>query len=240
LEEKEVSKPIVYVIDDNQADLVMARLLLRKEGCEPHLFQNQLEALRVLEKETPSLILLDFEMPEMTGVEVLKRIRRKPHLHNVPVIMVTGKSDIEDVKIAIASGANDYIVKPLDPEVFEMKLWRLLKNFNKTEKVKQDWVEYIIGQTAEQNVQLQIDAKVVSIGEVSLTVQTNSAIPLNLNISVKLPFLKDLDIPLLPLSVLSCEEVGDFYRVKCNIIGLPEKELQKIRLFCKTLWKSQK
>jgi CheY-like chemotaxis protein len=236
----DASKPHVYVIDDNAADLVMARLLLRKEGCEPHLFEDQVKALDILKQEKPNLILLDIEMPAITGLDVLKRLRRRPHLQSVPIVMVTGRSDIADVKTAIASGANDYIVKPLDPEIFEAKLWRLLKDFVKEERARQDWFEFILGQTAEQEVQLQMDARIISIGEVSLTIQTNSAIPVNLNFYVKLPFLSELDIPILPLSVISCEEDGDFYRAKCNIIGLPEKELQKIRLFCKTLLHNQK
>jgi DNA-binding response OmpR family regulator len=234
------TKPQVYVIDDNAADLVMARLLLRKEGCEPHLFEDQSKALETLSKETPNLILLDIEMPGISGLDLLKRLRRKVHLQNVPIVMVTGKSDIADVRTAIASGANDYIVKPLDPEIFEAKLWRMLKDFAKKEKAQQNWVEFMLEKTVEQEVQLQMDARVISIGEVSLTIQTNSAIPLNLNFYVKLPFLKELDIPLLPLSVLSCQEDGDFYKVKCNIIGMPEKELQKIRLFCRALWLHQK
>lgn len=234
------SKPRVFVIDDNPADLVMARLLLSKEGCEPHLFEEQVKALKTLEQDVPDLILLDIEMPGLTGLDVLKRIRHKQNLLTVPVMMVTGKSEIESVKIAIASGANDYIVKPLDPEIFQTKLWRLLKGGHGKEKAGKDWVEYMMTQTAGQNVQFQVDAKVISIGEVSATFQTKSAVPLNFNFFVKLPFLKELDIDILPLSVLSCDEDGEFFTVKCNIIGLPEKDLQKIRLFCRTLWTSQK
>ena len=65
-------------------------------------------------KENFDLVLLDVEMPEMNGLEVLKRIRQRYSASELPVVMVTGKSRSEEIVDALELGANDYVTKPLD------------------------------------------------------------------------------------------------------------------------------
>ena len=79
---------------------------------------NGLDALKILEKEgdSISLILLDVNMPEMNGIEALKRIKADPRWSKIPVMMVTSESERAHVIEAIQSGASSYLAKPFAPE----------------------------------------------------------------------------------------------------------------------------
>ena len=79
---------------------------------------NGLEALKILEKEgdSISLVLLDVNMPEMNGIEALKRIKADPRWSKIPVMMVTSESERAHVIEAIQSGASSYLAKPFAPE----------------------------------------------------------------------------------------------------------------------------
>lgn len=94
-----------------------------------------MRALQYLKRNIPDLIILDIEMPEVDGYQMLEMIREKPELEEVPIIFLTSNSDKEHVIKAVKNGANDYAVKPIDEEVFMDKIRKLLKE----EKEKLSW-----------------------------------------------------------------------------------------------------
>ena len=77
---------------------------------------NGEEGLAVIEKERPSLVFLDIMMPGMTGYEVCRAVREKPHLDGVSMILLTAKGQVTDREEGLASGALDYLTKPFDPD----------------------------------------------------------------------------------------------------------------------------
>ena len=87
-------------------------------GIETLNAANGIEALKVLEKEgsSISLILLDVNMPEMNGIELLKKVKASPQWASIPVMMVTSESERASVIEAIRSGASSYLAKPFAPE----------------------------------------------------------------------------------------------------------------------------
>lgn len=106
-------RPKILIVDDSELvhDVIidqMQHLNLNFDGAE-----NGKEALKYLEGKIPHLILLDIEMPGMNGFELLKRIRKNPATKLVPVIVITGSSDVADREKAFQLGANDFITKPL-------------------------------------------------------------------------------------------------------------------------------
>jgi len=78
--------------------------------------------LKALEKNIPDLILLDVEMPEMNGYEVIKRIKGKPETAHIPVIFLTAKSDDENELEGLSLGAIDYIIKPFSPALLRKRI----------------------------------------------------------------------------------------------------------------------
>lgn len=78
-----------------------------------------------------SIVFCDWVMPEVTGMEVVKRCRAIERLRNLPIIMVTAEADQESVVSAIAAGTSDYIVKPFSPETLEKKIVKIMSKFTR-------------------------------------------------------------------------------------------------------------
>jgi len=87
--------------------------------------EDGVRALQLLENNKVDLILLDWNMPNMDGMEFLKRIRAKPEYENLPVIMVTSESARYSVVEALQNGASDYIVKPIHEKILMKKLYEI-------------------------------------------------------------------------------------------------------------------
>jgi len=107
----------ILVIDDNDDIRGLLSLVLQKEGYEVLEAAGGSVALIKINESKPDLILLDVMMPGLSGLEVLATIResREKKISEVPVIMITAKSTIDDIDAAIELGANSYIVKPFRP-----------------------------------------------------------------------------------------------------------------------------
>ncbi|MCX7625635.1 MAG: response regulator [Candidatus Sumerlaeaceae bacterium] len=109
----------ILVVDDNDLNVEMLCMRLRRSGYEATGVFSGHQALAALEKEPYDLVVLDIMMPEMDGIEVLQEIRKRFTLSDLPVIMATAKAESTDMVKAFESGANDYVTKPID-------LWVLL------------------------------------------------------------------------------------------------------------------
>jgi CheY-like chemotaxis protein len=103
---------IVVVVDDNADVRELIVLILESEGFKTLQASNGLEALTILDSQQCDLVLLDVMMPEMSGIEVVKRIRKDLMHRKLPILMITAQTSIDDVEEAILQGANSYLVKP--------------------------------------------------------------------------------------------------------------------------------
>jgi DNA-binding response OmpR family regulator len=113
--------PRVLVVDDEPDAVELLQEFLAAKGYEVLTATGGEEALRIVREERPHLILLDVRMPGMNGLEVLRHVRQIDQ--EVGVIMVTAVSEEETGREALALGAFDYIVKPLDLAYLERSLW---------------------------------------------------------------------------------------------------------------------
>jgi DNA-binding response OmpR family regulator len=102
----------ILVVDDNLDSVLILRSMLEAQGFNVRVAQSGLEALDRLKEEVPDLVLLDVMMPEMSGFEVLERIKSTHATSRVPVILVTAKVQDEDVMTGYQYGADYYITKP--------------------------------------------------------------------------------------------------------------------------------
>ena len=105
----------VLVVDDNEINLRLVRHALEGRGFSVDTVTSGPEALAALERCRPDLVILDILMPDMSGMEVLDRIKANPRTADIPVIMLTAKAGDEDVIAGYRSGADYFIVKPLVP-----------------------------------------------------------------------------------------------------------------------------
>lgn len=102
---------LVFVVDDNDSNLTMAALALEK-NYKILTIPSANKMFNVLTKKQPDLILLDIEMPEMTGLEAIAKLRENPAWKDIPVIFLTGHEEDNVLEQAKESGAIDVIQKP--------------------------------------------------------------------------------------------------------------------------------
>ncbi|MCU1675692.1 MAG: response regulator receiver modulated diguanylate cyclase [Frankiales bacterium] len=105
----------VLVVDDDKSVAGFIATNLRLEGFDVRLAHDGDDALDEVQRDAPDLVLLDWGMPRMDGIEVCERMRADPHTAHIPVLLVTGRSRAVDKVMGLAAGADDYIVKPFDP-----------------------------------------------------------------------------------------------------------------------------
>jgi two-component system, sensor histidine kinase and response regulator len=104
----------LLVVDDNELNRDMLSRRLQRVGHTVAVAIDGKQALELIGEGTFDLILLDIMMPEISGIEVLKRLRQKYTVAELPIIMVTAKDQSEDIVEALSLGANDYVTKPID------------------------------------------------------------------------------------------------------------------------------
>ncbi len=108
-------KPMILVVEDENALVTLLHYNLEREGFRVVSASDGEEALIVAKEETPDLILLDWMLPLMSGVEVCRRMRRMPDLGETPIIMLTARGEESDKVRGLESGADDYVTKPFSP-----------------------------------------------------------------------------------------------------------------------------
>jgi putative two-component system response regulator len=118
-------KPIILAVDDMSMNLRTIKTILEKEY-EVRLAKSGELALGILKNTPVRLVLLDIEMPGMSGFEVIDEIKKRPHCKNTPVIFITSHATPELIVSAYEHGAGDYIIKPINPQVLEKKVQALL------------------------------------------------------------------------------------------------------------------
>jgi len=109
-----MDKPLILIVDDEPVNQFLLEGLLGENGYDTITASDGFKCIEILGSKTPDLILLDIMMPKMSGIEVLGKIMENETWRLVPVIMVTAKSTIEDVKESLDMGAIDYIKKPFN------------------------------------------------------------------------------------------------------------------------------
>ena len=102
----------VLVVEDEDALATLLEYNLAKEGYEISLAPDGEEALLRVDEEAPDLVILDWMLPKVSGIEVCRRLRQGPKTRNIPIIMLTARGEETDRIRGLDTGADDYVVKP--------------------------------------------------------------------------------------------------------------------------------
>lgn len=105
----------VLIVDDNRANLKLARVVLSLEGLEVRTALSAEEALTVLESYAPDLILMDLQLPGIDGLTLTRQLKADPNRQHIVVLAVTAYAMKGDMDKALAAGCDGYISKPFDP-----------------------------------------------------------------------------------------------------------------------------
>lgn len=128
--------PTILVVDDNLQNLELILAYLEDIDCHCLSAEGGEEALEIIEKTPPDLVLLDVMMPKISGFEVCKRIKNNPKTENIPVIMVTALSEMGDIERAINSGTDDFLSKPVNKLELLTRVRTMLKLKNLTDQLE--------------------------------------------------------------------------------------------------------
>ncbi|WP_424814755.1 phosphate regulon transcriptional regulator PhoB [Roseococcus sp. YIM B11640] len=121
------ARPTILVVEDEAALLALLRYNLERQGFQVEEATDGQEALLRIAEAKPDLVLLDWMLPAMSGIEVCRQIRRRPATRDLPVIMVTARTEDQDAVRALDTGADDYIAKPFAVEALLARIRALLR-----------------------------------------------------------------------------------------------------------------
>lgn len=119
-----MSQDLILIVDDEQNIIELGRLYLENEGYQVEAAGDGLEALEKFERVQPALIVLDLMLPELNGWEVCKKIRA---MSDVPIIMLTARTDDVDKIVGLELGADDYMTKPYNPRELVARVKAVLR-----------------------------------------------------------------------------------------------------------------
>ena len=109
--------PAVLLVDDNHAAVTLTAATLQRLGCRTFLAGDGEKALRILEGQSSiDVVVTDVDMPQVNGLELLRRIKRSAKYKDLPVILCSGRADPETMKRAIENGCALYLLKPVEPD----------------------------------------------------------------------------------------------------------------------------
>ena len=129
----------LLVVDDNSMNRIMLSRYLTKLGYQATLVENGRQALDKLQTEPFDQVLLDVEMPEMDGYQVLEQLKADPRLRDIPVIMISAVEELESVVKCIELGAQDYLPKPFNPVLLRARLTACLER----KRLRDQEVDYL-------------------------------------------------------------------------------------------------
>src|SRR5438132_1523412 len=129
----------LLVVDDNSMNRIMLSRYITKLGYRSSLAENGQQALEKLQAEPFDLVLLDVQMPEMDGYQVLEQLKADPRLRDIPVIMISAVEELESVVTCIELGAQDYLPKPFNPVLLRARLTACLER----KRLRDQEVDYL-------------------------------------------------------------------------------------------------
>jgi len=117
----------ILVIDDEPDLLELVRFHLAQEGFEVEIAATGREGLQAIRRGSPSLVVLDLMLPDLSGTELCRRIRADEHLAELPIIMLTARSEEVDRVVGFELGADDYVTKPFSPRELTLRVQAVLR-----------------------------------------------------------------------------------------------------------------
>ena len=136
LQKEQERTSVILVVDDNQQNLELLQVYLEDINCRTIPAHNGPEALEIIRKDPPDLVLLDVMMPKMSGFEVCKRIKSDPKTTDIPIIMVTALNEFRDIERGIDSGTDDFISKPVNKLELLTRVKTMLKLKHLSDKLE--------------------------------------------------------------------------------------------------------
>lgn len=129
-----MQKPKILLIEDEEDIAALIKLQAEMSGYKLHVEVDGINGLRAVEREKPDLVILDIMLPGLSGLDVCRKIKGNPDLKNIPVIVLSAKSEEVDVVLGLELGADDYVSKPFSTKVLFSRVRAVLRRGKEPEK----------------------------------------------------------------------------------------------------------
>lgn len=218
----------ILIVDDQRSVLLTLEALLKSHNHSVVSCTNAMDALHTLTSEPFDLVVTDAIMPGGSdGFALTQTIRHHPVLGKIPVVLLTGKREKSDIQKGIDVGVSDYVVKPLDPELFLAKIEKLLAS---NKKEVSSFAEASVAMIAEWDT----GTVVQQVSELGLQLETHIPLPVGKILRLHSDLFAEIGIAPPPLRIDSCVDAsgdGGKFKIQAHFIGVTEKELAPIRLW---------
>lgn len=220
----------ILIVDDNKVDTLKIRNIIESDDVVPIVTNDPRAALEISRSHRLDLAVVDIHMPQMNGFKLTSELRAHQDTKSLPILIMSGTYKAEeDVKSALQAGANDFILKPIDPQIITSKISRILTN-------RVEWGEWKFsdaGITQEGTVKIKIEVE--SISEMGIRILSSVPLIPKSCPELGIPLMDELEIIAPFLQVVECKKTGKGYSSYLTFVGMPEAQLKKIRLYCRKL-----
>lgn len=218
----------VLFVDDDRVALKMVKSILESAGYLVTTTGDPRDALDRLEKEPFDLLISDANIPGgVSGFDLVKTVRSRMHFDKMAIALLTGRREKKDIQYGLDCGANDYIVKPIDPDILLAKVEGLVKK-KPDQHPPTRFAERSVRQAADWDLSVQI----TYISERGMTLRAPLPAPVDSKVQIRSSFFKTIGIEPPILRVASCNRDpsdNNMYFINTVFIGMHDSELQKIR-----------
>ncbi|MEK7357004.1 MAG: response regulator, partial [Bdellovibrionota bacterium] len=215
----------ILIVDDDHDIRELVRALLTLSSHEVFLADGAINALQVLRREKIDVLITDANMPNFSGFDLLKMVKLEG-LDNLAIVMLTGRREKADIKLAIEHGVHDYIVKPLNPDTFVNKITALLENRPVPDEYDED--DFPSARLiSKARATMAIDVRTIS--ELGLVARTNYELKPGSLLHVECDIFKEIGIPSVEGRVFLCQEKEGQWESRLSFVSLDPIFGKKIR-----------
>jgi len=129
-----MQKPRLLLIEDEEDIAALIKLQAEISGYKLHVEVDGLNGLLAVQREKPDLVILDIMLPGQNGLDVCRKLKNSPDTKDIPVIMISAKSEEIDIVLGLELGADDYVTKPFSPKVLFSRIRAVLRRGKEPEK----------------------------------------------------------------------------------------------------------
>ncbi|MBK9294423.1 MAG: response regulator [Oligoflexia bacterium] len=223
----------ILFVDDDKVTQKLVKDILDLSGYDVIIIGDPRDAYDRLQQEHFDCLITDVNMPGgFSGFDLVRAVRKLDKTKKIPIAVVTGRRDPKDIMTGVQVGADDYIVKPIDPHIFLGKVETLLKKkggYTQQSKFPEGPVR--------KPAKTEFEMEITYISERGVMIQSPVHIPEGNKILVNSDFYVQIGIKAPLLRVISCDphrEYKDQYFINANFYGLSDTDLQKIRSWLNT------
>ena len=197
----------VLLVDDNPADLLLAETVLEAQGFTVISATSGANAIKIMAQFEFSLIIIDMQMPNMSGLQLLEKLMQNESTRDLPKLMLSASGGINGVKKAIDLGAHDYLTKPIDVMLLEEKLKVMGGESG-------DWKEFEIGPEYNPKMGLLAACDMKSLSELSATFETSFSLKEGSVATILLKMPGWFDAGLVNARVNKVSKEGSYFNVR--------------------------